>query len=520
MEINETDGRTKSKLLTEKVSRRLLLANGLAVAGTMFVGIANAKGNALLALASGVAPLDVSALQAKIKGKAVVSTVSNFRKIATEGLWNELRPERLPQLIVQVQDEQDVVEAIKFAKANKMKVVVRGGGHNWCSPSLRNGGMLIDLTNLNQVISIDVAGKKAVVQPIISNREIQQQLNPLGLAFPSGHCPQVKISGYLLGGGMSWNQGTWGAGCTNVEGVELVTADGERILATATENPDYFWAARGAGSGFFGAVLRYHLKLYALPKAITASIFHYPVDQAGDVAEWLGNNAKTFSPKIELSCFVLAAPPELAEQAKKDNGMVAMVTATAFADTPEEAKAALKPFEAYPGIATALSKTIAAPTTFPQLFDASGALWPEHLRNRVQAVYSDASPRALFGILSAEYKKSPSPLSVSLFAIFCGPDVPVKLPDAAFSMSAKMYGGPWTMWKDAKDDQANTIFHDSLVAKIKPLTVGNYVGESDTVRDAGHGKDCFTEAKWKRLAELRAKYDPDGLFFAFGEGFA
>ena len=129
--------------------------------------------------------------------------------------------------------------------------------------------MLIDLSNLNKVISIDPEARKAVLQPIISNRDVQQALNPLGMAYPSGHCPQVKLSGYLLGGGMSWNQGAWGHGCESVEAIEMVTADGKLITASKDENQDYFWAARGAGFGFFGVVTRFHLKLHPLPQSDT-----------------------------------------------------------------------------------------------------------------------------------------------------------------------------------------------------------------------------------------------------------
>ena len=71
-------------------------------------------------------------------------------------MWNRLVPDRAPQIVVCVADEQDVIAAIRFARENKLKVVVRGGGHNWCQPSLRNGGLLIDLKNLDKVISIDV----------------------------------------------------------------------------------------------------------------------------------------------------------------------------------------------------------------------------------------------------------------------------------------------------------------------------------------------------------------------------
>ena len=213
-----------------------------------------------------------------------------------------------------------------------MKVVVRGGGHNWCQPTLRNSGLLIDVSELNQIISIDVAARRAVVQPVVSNRDVQQALNAKGLAYPTGHCPQVKLSGYLLGGGMSWNQGSWGCGTESVEAIELVTAEGELITASKDQHPDYFWAARGSGSGFFGVVTRYHLKLYPLPKVILGSTYFYSMDDAAAVGAWLGEKAAKISPAVELSLFLMEATADLEDKAAAQGGKVAMVTATAFTD--------------------------------------------------------------------------------------------------------------------------------------------------------------------------------------------
>jgi FAD/FMN-containing dehydrogenase len=97
------------------------------------------------------------------------------------------------------------------------------------------------------------------------------------MAFPSGHCPQVKLSGYLLGGGMSWNQGAWGHGCESVEAIEMVTAERQLITASKDENQDYFWAARGAGPDFFGVVTRFHLKLHLFQKRSTDADFSIPL---------------------------------------------------------------------------------------------------------------------------------------------------------------------------------------------------------------------------------------------------
>lgn len=168
------------------------------------------------------ASLDASTLRKNIRGQVLTASDADFEKVALD-IWNKYGPiKRRPQLIVRVVDKQDVVEAVKFARTNKLKVTVRGGGHHWSNSPLRNSGVMIDLTNLNKIISIDAKAHRAVVQPIISNREIQAHLNAQNLSYPSGHCPPVKLSGYLLSGGMSWNQGVWGPGIGSVEALELV----------------------------------------------------------------------------------------------------------------------------------------------------------------------------------------------------------------------------------------------------------------------------------------------------------
>ena len=171
------------------LSRRQFVVGAAAAAGGAFLG---QTGRAESPLST---PMNIDTLKRACKGVVAAHGEPGFEEQVYGGLWNRLFPNRAPQIAVCVADEQDAITAIQFARENKLKVVVRGGGHNWCQPTLRNGGLLIDLKNLDKVISIDVAARKAVVQPIISNREMQRVLNAKGLAYPSGHCPQVKLSG-------------------------------------------------------------------------------------------------------------------------------------------------------------------------------------------------------------------------------------------------------------------------------------------------------------------------------------
>jgi len=499
------------------INRRLFLARGIAAAGSLFVPTA-ALAKQLPSL--GKANIDFGSLKSQFafKGDVVTASDPKFKEYVFGELWNKLSPNRAPQVVVRVKDEQDVVAAVKFAKANNLKVAVRGGGHNWCAPSVRNHGMMIDLSNLTKVISIDADARKAVVQPIISNREMIAALKPYNLAYPTGHCPPVKLSGYLLGGGMAWNQGVWGHGIDSVEAIELVTPDGELITADANQNQDYFWAARGAGSGFFAVAVRFHLKLYPLPKAITWSSYFYPYEDIVEVAEWIEPLASKLPASVELSLFAVEAPAQIADKCKASNNKVALVTATMFADTAEEAKAVLPLLDTCPILPKCLLKTVAEPTNFEALFGASGGLWPGNLRCQVDAAFSNASLADIFK-KSKDHFLTASPKTVYMFAVFTGPKLPAPLlSDAAFSMTAKLYGGPWTMWDEAAHDEANIAWHRKCMELYIPFLSGHYISESNTVAHPAYAKAAFSPANWQRIAELRKKYDPDGVFFAYADG--
>ena len=174
------------------------------------------------------------ALRNRIQGNVITRADTEFASVKAAMVWNEIKPDRSPDVIVTVLNDEDIVEAIHFAKENKLKVVVHGGGHTWCGLAVRHGGMTIDLSKLNES-TIDKSRLTASIQPVISNRDLARRLGEYDLAFPIGHCPTVKASGYLLSGGMSWNMSEWGPACLSVEAVEFVTAAGKKVKASATE---------------------------------------------------------------------------------------------------------------------------------------------------------------------------------------------------------------------------------------------------------------------------------------------
>jgi FAD/FMN-containing dehydrogenase len=455
------------------------------------------------------------ALQKRIKGRVVISGSPEFSAAKDAMVWNEIKPNRSPDVIVTVKDDDDVVEAINFARENGLKVVVHGGGHSWCGLAIRNGGMTIDLSELTAV-TIDKSLNKASIQPVISNRELARRLGEHDLAFPIGHCPTVKASGYLLNGGMSWNLSEWGPACLSVEAVEFVTADGKKVIASDTENPDLFWAARGCGPGMFAVATRFHLQCQPLPKAIMTSIYFYSLDHLYEVAEEVTALGWKMPGIVELSIFLIKAPPELAEQCKASNGKLCMISATAFAHTEAEGVAALQILEAGKMVERCLSKTLYAHSSFEKLSDASGATWPEGHRNLCENQCSKAKPADMLVALREKFIEAPSAKSVIVFCQSTGQHNLIEPHEnIALSMDASSYGGSWAIWEKPEDDAANMQWQDEIIAILRPFTSTHYIGETDIVQDNARVQQSYTAKKWQRLEEIRAKYDRDGLFFGY-----
>jgi FAD/FMN-containing dehydrogenase len=493
------------------ITRRSFISSTVATAG--LIGI-EAPALAVPDRAARSTP-DWADLRGRIRGEVVTADAPDFLAVRDQMVWNALKPDRSPDVIVRAKDEQDVVEAVNFARGNGMKVAVRGGGHSWCGLAVRHGGMTIDLSALSESW-INVATGTAVIQPSISNRELARRLGEHDLAFPIGHCPTVKASGYLLNGGMSWNMGHWGPGCASVLAIEMVTADGRKITASATEHPDLFWAARGCGPGMFAVATRFHLKCYPLPKAITESTYFFSLDDLKEATDEVVALGRKMPDLVELTIFLIKAPPELADRCRASNGKICMVTAVAFGMTREESEAALAPLEGGSVMKRALCKRLNEPSSFEGLAIAAGQSWPEGHRNLCENQCSKARPSGMLMALRDKFIEAPSAKSVIAFCQSTGlRDLLEPSPDMALSVEASSYGGSWAIWENAEDDAANAKWQDEIVAILKPFTSQHYIGETDIVQDPSRVRGSYSAEKWRRLEEIRSKYDPRGVFFGF-----
>ncbi|MER6945320.1 FAD-binding oxidoreductase [Nonomuraea sp. NPDC000554] len=435
-----------------------------------------------------------------LEGLLVRRGEAGYEDLRAAMVWNGLKPERFPDVIVQVASERDVLTAVRLARSAGMRVAVRAGGHNWAGTSVRDGGMLIDLSRLD-ACAVDTASATAGAQPAARGRDLAAALAEHGLAFPVGHCGSVALGGFLLSGGLGWNPGVWGPACLSVAEIEAVTAAGEAVRCSEDENADLFWAARGAGPGFFAVVTRFRLCLRRLPAAITTSAYVFPLPRVAEVTSWAVEVAASLPPAVELSIMLGTAPQEPGTKA-------IVVTATSFADSADEAARSLTAFRACPLAERALARVAEQPATFDALFEGAGALWPERHRVAADTHWSMEDLGALLPLLADDVAKAPSGKSLVLANI---PPAAV-LPDMAFSVLGRSYVVGYAIWQDPAHDQANIRWLREAMGKVAPLAVGHYIAEADLPAAASRSRRSFTPDTWERLQAVRARWDPEGVF--------
>jgi FAD/FMN-containing dehydrogenase len=470
-------------------------------------GLASIKqSNRTVTLGARVNPKE---LQSRIEGTVTSSTDPRYEGLRRSMVWNQLAPDRRPRYIVQAASESDVVESVRFARSNQLKVAVRGGGHSWVGFSLRDDSLLIDLGRLKQA-SINPEARLAIVQPAITGRALNRMLNASGLAFPVGHCPTVPVSGFLLNGGLGWNCNTWGPSCFSVERARVVAADGDLTVATDEQHSDLLWAIRGGGPGFFGAVTEYTLKLYSAPRSILTSYYYYPLERIEEIGQWADGIARELPRQVELTIFITSAPPSISDQCKSSNGFVCIVSGTAFADSATAGASMLEPLGTCPASGSCLVKEPEVETTIDDLHDKGALLWPERHRYLADTLWIDSSPGKVLATSRDHFLHAASSKSLQVLVFSTGERLP--LADGAYSMTGDALLLCYAIWERPEDDAANIAWHTATIAALDKYAVGHYVGESDIVAAPDRAVHSYMPANWERLNALRQKYDPEGLF--------
>lgn len=429
-------------------------------------------------------------------GRAFSRSGKGYEAARRDAVWNGRTPERYPDTIVQAGSEEDVVKAVRVARERGWKVGVRSGGHSWAGNHVRDGGLLLDVSGLDSV-AIDVEAMTAVVGPGVRGNELLETLAEHDLFFPAGHCPGVALGGYLLQGGFGWNGRVHGPACMSVEAIDVVTADGELVRADGNRNADLLWAARGAGPGFFGAVVRFHLRLYPAPRHVANGVFLYPMDALEQVFSWAQEIGPDVAREMEMMVFIHRSPEEELEIA---------VTGPVLAQSAEQATEALALLETCPARPHAKAAAPNVEVRLADLYAAAHVSYPDGHRFAVDNMWTHAPAEDLRPGLRRIAETMPEAPSHMLWMNW-GPS-PAR-PDMAYSVEDDTYIALYGVWQDAGDDATNVAWVAERMAEMEHLSSGIQLADENLgERPARFAAD----ENMARLDELRATYDPGGLF--------
>ncbi|WP_197067203.1 FAD-binding oxidoreductase [Ensifer sp. ZNC0028] len=442
-----------------------------------------------------------------IDGRVLGRQSPDYDLVRRSLVWNGRPPERSPLLIVEARSDADVATTVDFAQRHILSVSARGTGHSYSAIFLCDGGVLLDLSRLNDV-AVDRVSRRVSVGPAATSGQICAALEREGMAFPVGHDASVGIGGFLLGGGLGVNSAAWGGMSTfNILAADVVTADGVSRRVSADENADLFWALRGGGPGLPFIVTRFHLRCYDYPGAITSKTYVFRFSDLPRLAKALEEIAPALDRRLQVMLAAVAAPPGLAETCTaEDHGRIAALTAIAFADDAPAARSMQAQLAALPILANALAPTDDQAITFAQVLEQGKDLLVSK-RYRTDNVLCDAIGDAA-EVIMRHLPAAPSPAALSLI-VWRGQQAQ---PDAAYSVSGRYFVSTYAQWDLVGDDAINATWLRRFYDDMAGIATGAYVNEFDLEGRLGEVGRCYAAIALDRLRTLRRQHDPRGVF--------
>jgi FAD/FMN-containing dehydrogenase len=425
---------------------------------------------------------------------------------SSRAIWNAMI-DRRPALIACCTGTADVVRAVQFARAEGLAVSVRGGGHNIAGLSLCDQGMVIDLGAMKGVW-VDREQRTARAQAGCTLGDVDRETQLHGLAAVLGFVSTTGIAGLTVGGGFGYLTRKYGWTCDNLVSMEVVTAAGEVVIASAESHPELFWALRGGG-GNFGVVTSFEYRLYPVGPEILGGAIAWRADAAPEVLRHY-REVIARAPR-ELTCVAvmrLAPPaPWLPKEVHGQPIIVMFVCHTGDAARAESDIASIR----------ALGKPVADIITrrpYAQMQSLLDATQPKGRRYYWKSEYYAELPLEAIDTAIAQAADLPSPHSAVIFFHLGGA---LNERDASHSPAgnrdARLVLNIAGSWDSAADDERNLKWtRDAWQAMRRFSTGGVYVNFLTEDEGPERTAAAYAGVDMRRLLELKRKYDPDDFF--------
>jgi FAD binding domain-containing protein/berberine-like enzyme len=439
----------------------------------------------------------VDDLRARLQGPVVAEGDADYDEVRK--IWNAAIEKR-PALFARCTSTEDVIAALQFGREREMEVAVRSGGHNVAGTALSSGGLVIDL-QLMKRIDVDPERRSLRVQAGVRLGDVDRATEPFGLALVSGINSETGLAGLTLGGGIGWLMRKHGLTIDHLVSAELVTVDGEVLRVSANHNPDLFWAIRGGG-GNFGIVTSFEFDLVPLGPEVYGGIVLYPAEQANEILrqyrEWSASAPKEVTTILILrrNAFPWAGPDV--------QGRPILAIGALHSGAPVDGKVALAPLHQF-GTVLASSVQRRSWTQHQSIIDASapaGRLyyWKSH--------YLPGLSDAAIDVIANNAWQFRSPYSLTLLSQMGGAirdhgedESAFSGRDAAFTININCGATDPDIYQ--RDRSWVRRWFDALTPHSTGGMYVNFISE-----DSGEPvRDVYGEAKYRRLSEVKARYD-------------
>jgi FAD/FMN-containing dehydrogenase len=410
-------------------------------------------------------------------------------------VWNG-RIDRRPLLIAQCLDAADIVACVHFAQDHALPLAVRGSGHACAGTALCDGGLVVDLSRMKGVRVVPDQGV-ARAQPGVTWGDMDHATLAFGLAVPGGTDSEVGIAGLSLGGGNGWLMGAFGATCDNILSIDLVTAEGKLLTASAAEHQDLFWALRGGG-GNFGIATSFEYRMHPVGPRVVAGAVLYPFEQTREVLARFRDFAEAApDPLTVYPCLI-----------RLEDGAPVLCMAACYAGPVEEGTRAVAPLR---HMGEPLADQL-KPMPFVEWQKSMDAARPAGRRCAMRSHFLTELADGFIDAVIESFATCPSRHSVAIVEHCHGAIARVVPTATAFALRTNPYHFEIiAFWDDPAETEANIAWCNRFFGATVPFSSGEvYVnsldeGEEHRIREA-YGPN------WERLTQIKKRYDPTNFF--------
>jgi FAD/FMN-containing dehydrogenase len=441
------------------------------------------------------------------RGELITAADADYDSV--RAVWNGA-VDRRPRLIARCRGTADVAAAVRFARHHDLEIAVRGGGHNVAGTAVCDDGIVIDLSAM-RAVWVDPVERTARVQGGALWGDVDHETQVHGLATTGGIVGHTGVAGLTLGGGIGFLMRAHGLAIDNLQAVEVVTAEGSVVRASADEHPDLFWALRGGG-GNFGVVTSFRFALHPVGPTVLAGPIFWGADDTTDVLRFYRDFAA--EAPDELGTVVrLGTVPPLPAIPDDLHWRPAIAIACCFSGAMDEGEREVRALRRLGTPLLDLLSPMPYVAHQSALDDTVPHGWHYYWKAANLAALSDDT----IAVIADHAYTAGSARSYA--AVFHMGGAVARVPDGATAYASRgvahniVIDGVWLPEEADELAAAETSWAQRFFQALQPHRAdGVYVNFLDADDDASRVREAYGDETYRRLAEVKAKYDPDNVF--------